>query len=111
MSFVYLASPYSHADSAVREQRYVAACKAAAKLMLAGEVVFSPIAHSHPIETVGIGEVKSGAFWKSQDMGILIHAAKLAVLKLPGWEESKGIQWEIETAQNLSMQVEFVDAT
>ena len=37
----YLANPYSHLDPDVREQRYRAACRAAARLMWAGHIVFS----------------------------------------------------------------------
>ncbi|GIW55540.1 MAG: hypothetical protein KatS3mg082_1944 [Nitrospiraceae bacterium] len=33
---IYLASPYSHPDPAVREERFHAACRAAAALLLAG---------------------------------------------------------------------------
>lgn len=109
MSFIYLASPYSHADPAIREQRFVAACKAAAKLMLAGDVVLSPIAHSHSIETLGIGHVQSGGFWKTQDVPLLRHADKLVVLMLDGWQESKGIEWEIEMATALLMPVEYLE--
>jgi len=109
MTFTYLASPYSHPDPVVRQQRFEAVCKVAAKLMLAGEVVFSPIAHSHSIETVGLKDVKNGAFWKEQDIPILRHAARLVVLMLPGWQESAGIAWEIETAQYLRIPVEFIE--
>lgn len=109
MSFVYLASPYSHPDAEVREARYVAACRAAAKLMLAGEIVFCPIAHSHAIETIGIGKVKSGEFWKAQDIELLRHANKLTVLRLMGWKESCGVRWEIETASMLGLLVGYID--
>jgi hypothetical protein len=107
--FIYLASPYSHPDAAVREQRYLDVCRATAALMRAGHVVFSPIAHSHPIEVSGMGETLSGAFWKRQDIPLLRHAARLAVLMLPGWEQSEGIKWEIETAEALDIPVDFLD--
>lgn len=46
---IYLASPYSHADPAVQRHRYKEAQRATAEMMIEGRVVFSPIAHSHPI--------------------------------------------------------------
>ena len=107
--FCYLASPYSNPDPLVRQQRFEAVCRAAAKLMLVGEVVFSPIAHSHSVETIGFETIKDGAFWKKQDIPMLRHAAKLAVLMLPGWRESPGVAWEIETANYLLIPVEFVE--
>ena len=45
MSFIYLATPYSHKDPQVRQNRYEHACKVAGKLMEEGNLVFCPIAH------------------------------------------------------------------
>lgn len=107
--FLYLASPYTHCSPAVRDHRYLEVCKAAATLMRAGHVVFSPIAHSHPIEVSGIGQTLSGEFWKRQDIPLLRHASRLAVLMLPGWDESAGIKWEVETAMSLDIPVSYLD--
>ena len=107
--FVYLASPYSHAEPGMREWRYKQACRAAAYLMRKGEVVFSPIAHSHPVEQIGLQTVESGAFWKRQDIPILRHASKLVVLMLDGWVVSKGLEWEIATAESLMIPVSYLD--
>ena len=49
---IYLASPYSHRDEAIMEERFRAACRAAAYLMRRGNVVFAPICHSHSIAVV-----------------------------------------------------------
>jgi len=107
--FVYLASPYTHESRVVREMRYLAACRAAARLMRDGHVVFSPIAHSHSIEVSGIGEPISGDFWKDQDIPVLRHASMLKVLRLEGWEQSSSIRWEIQTAKALYLPIEFID--
>ena len=107
--FLYLASPYSHPDPEVRHERFLGACRAAAHLMDCGHVVFSPIAHSHTIETEGLKEVRNGDFWKGQDVPILRHAARLVVLMLPGWRESRGIAWEIELAHTNHLHVEYME--
>lgn len=106
--YTYLSSPYTHPDPAVREARFKAANKAAAQLMLAGHAVFAPISHSHPID-LEFGAPQSGAFWKAQDIPLLRHAARMVVLQLPGWHESKGIAWEIEMARSLNIPVEFME--
>ena len=59
---IYVASPYSHADARVREQRFDAACRAAAALMRDGQRVFSPVAHSAPIARYGLPT--DWAFWE-----------------------------------------------
>jgi hypothetical protein len=41
----YLISPYSHFDPVIREERFRAACRAAAALVRVGRAVFSSIAH------------------------------------------------------------------
>ena len=46
---IYLASPYTHPDPRVHEARFDAACVAAAALVRARHVVFSPIVHGHPL--------------------------------------------------------------
>ena len=51
---IYLASPYSHPDPAVRKERFHAACQARAELIRAGWIVFSPIVHSHPLVEHGV---------------------------------------------------------
>jgi len=106
--FIYLASPYSHPDLAVRVARFNAACKAAAQLMLAGAVVFCPIAHSHPISTWMRDDEQSHGMWMKQDIPLLARASGLAVLQIDGWLESRGVQEEIEYALANAIPVKYV---
>ena len=108
MSLTYLASPYSHANPLIRDARFRAACAAAAKLMLAGEAVFSPIAHSHPIE-YHFDAPRAFDFWMGQDLPILRHCSVVKVLRLEGWDQSKGVTREIEVAKAALIPVEYID--
>ena len=103
---IYLASPYSHPDPAVRQQRFEAACRAAASLLRAGINVFSPIAHSHPI--AGYGVPATWDFWVQVDREFLRKCEVLAVLTLDGWEQSVGVAAEIAMAQEFGMPVLYV---
>lgn len=69
-SLVYLACPYSHWDFAVSESRFLEVNWAAAKLMAAGEHVFSPISHTHPIAMAGALPTDWG-YWQAYDRAIL----------------------------------------
>lgn len=109
MSLTYVANPYSHPDPAVRQQRYEEVCRFTAERMAAGEVCFSPIAHSHPIEVVG-GLVRDGDFWEKQDAPYLNACDKLVVLMLDGWMSSKGVAHEIKVAKERGIPVEYVSA-
>lgn len=109
---IYLASPYSHPDPAVREQRYQAACQATAALLRAGELVFSPIVHSHPL--VAFDLPTAWGFWESIDRAYLERCDEVVVLMLNGWEASVGVRAEIGIARALGKPVRVLapeDAT
>ena len=74
-----------------------------------GNLVFCPIAHSHPIETIGLPERKSGDWWLKQDFAVLEKCSKLLVYKMDGWEQSYGIAKEIEFAQQAGIPVEYIE--
>jgi len=103
---IYLASPYSHPDPAVRQRRFELACAAAAHRMESGLIVYSPIAHSHPIEQF-MDQQQSHEFWMRQCVAMLKRAESLVVLTLPGWEASKGVGLEINIARALNMDVTY----
>ena len=104
---IYLASPYSHPDSAIREERFRAACLAAAQLMGAGNVVFSPIVHSHPIALHGLPT--DWRFWECHDREHLVRCDEVVVLMLDGWQESEGVHAEIRIAKELSKPVWYLE--
>ena len=103
---IYLASPYSHPDPAVREQRFHAACRAAVALLHAGRVVFSPIAHSHPLAQHSLPG--NWQFWEQYDRKFLERCDEVVVLMLDGWEESVGVQAEIRIARELGKPVRYL---
>lgn len=104
---LYLASPYSHPEAAIREQRFRDVCRATAELMKRGENVFSPIVHSHPLVVYGLPN--TWKFWQRVDREYLEHCEKLVVLMLDGWRESIGVQAEIAIAGELQLPIEFLD--
>ena len=94
---IYLASPYSSPDPFTRWIRYFEAGRYAAYLMRHGLYVFSPIVHCHPLaETFGLP--LSWDYWRGYDLAMLAACARVEVLALPGWRESRGVQEEIATA-------------
>ncbi len=101
-----LASPYSHLGPDVREQRYRAAFRAAARLMRAGHVVFSPVAHGHAIGACGLPTDRR--FWKPFDREQLARCDEVVVLMRDGWRESVGVQAEIRVAGELGKPVRYL---
>lgn len=105
---IYLASPYSHPDPDVREQRYRDACRATAALLRAGLTVFSPIAHSHALVEHGLPA--DWKFWERFDHAYLERCDLLVVLMLAGWKISVGVQAEIRIARELGKPVSYLEA-
>lgn len=108
---IYLASPYSHPELVVREQRFRAACEATARLITSGHVVFSPIVHGHPL--VHHGLPTDWPFWERFDRNHLARCDEVVVLMLDGWRESVGVAAEIRIAGELGKPVGYLapDAT
>jgi len=103
---IYLASPYSHPDATVRQERYEAACTATAALLLEGEFVFSPIVHSHPLTQHGLPS--DWQFWERHARWHLERCDELVVLQLDGWQDSVGLCAEVELAAELGKPVRYV---
>lgn len=93
----------------MREYRFRAACLAAARLMQKGYVVFCPIAHSHPVAEAMGSRATDHVFWMAQDLPFLAKAAKLVILKLDGWEHSKGIAEESDFARAHGILIEYMN--
>lgn len=104
---IYLASPYSHSDPAIRRRRFKATCRAAARLLRAGLDVFSPIVHSHPIAACGL-DAMDQEFWKRVDRPFLAWCDMVMVLTLDGWRQSQGVNAEIAQARAAGKPVSFV---
>lgn len=103
---VYLASPYSHDNPAVRLSRYRGALVAAAWLMRNGRAVFSPIVHSHPLVT-DAGLPNTNEFWAAQDEAVLAHCSEMIVLCLDGAATSRGIASEMRFCREHGIPVSF----
>ena len=109
---IYLASPYSHPNPVIREQRFHDACRAAASLIQSGQAVFSPIVYGHPLVTYGLPTEWS--FWEAHDRLHLERCEELVVLMLAGWRRSAGVEAEIRIARELGKPVRYLsqqDAT
>ena len=105
---IYLASPYTHEDPSVMEQRFDAACRAAGKLMAQGYVVFSPIAHTHPI-AVRCELPRGWDYWERFDRQFIEACQKVLVLRIDGWHTSKGVAAEVKLAESRGIPVDYID--
>lgn len=103
---IYLASPFTHKSDDVMEARARAAMDYTARNIMAGTMIYSPVAHSY---------MMSGDYdipwetWMRHCCLMLAKCAELWVLKLDGWQESEGIAVEIELAEKIGLPIKYVD--
>lgn len=100
---IYLASPYTHPDPAVREDRFLLACRVAGLLVKKGLHPYSPIAHCHPIVTFYGDMGTDFAYWKEHNLNFLRRADGFLVLTIPGWLDSIGVAQECDIATQLGI--------
>lgn len=103
---IYIASPYSHPDPAVRDARHLAVMSFTAKIMRQGQVPFSPIVHCHDI-AIRFGLPGDFSFWQRYNFEMLRLATTLYILCLPGWEESIGVRAEFQYASTNCKHIMF----
>ena len=107
---IYLASPYSHESVHIRRLRYRMATQYAAECIITRqECVFSPIVYAHDMAEL-FNLPFDAATWAGFNDEMQKACSTLRVLKLPGWEESKGVTAEIALAESLGQQIEYVEA-
>jgi hypothetical protein len=103
---IYLASPYTHPEASDRQSRFDAACKATTELARCGLVVFSPIVHGHSL--VRIGLPIEWEYWERFDHEYLRRCDWMVVLMLDGWQESRGVQAEINLTSKLDLRIDYL---
>jgi hypothetical protein len=106
---VYLASPLTHSDPAVRAERTVAVSRACGWLMTNRSDVFffSPIAAVDVIAR----ECKlpyEWQWWAAIDECMLSRCEEFWVLCIPGFKKSTGVTAEREIAKRLGIPIKFV---
>jgi nucleoside 2-deoxyribosyltransferase len=106
---IYLASPYSDKDPKVRQERFEAVAMAAAYMMdvMKGVVIYSPIIHSHVVAQYLSNELDHD-FWLHQDVSHILSCQELVIYKIPGYDKSFGVIWEIGFANGNKIPVSYV---
>lgn len=101
---IYLAQPYSHSDSKVREWRYQMALYVAHLLFKTKQPVFSPIIHWHVVAAT-YDLPKDADTWWQFNLSMLNRARKFYLLNIDGWKESRGVYRELDYAEKRGLPV------
>lgn len=106
---IYLGTPYSSPLPTVVEERVRKAIEFTGLMSRQGFVVFSPVVYYHPIARA-FGLPTDANHWHNVNMQYLRRAECLWVLRLVGWEQSKGLITERKLAKALSIPIIHFDA-
>ena len=111
---VYLATPYTDEDPAIRQARWLDVSRAAAILMSQGHLVVSPISMGHPVSAMGFpGDWEA---WKNVCLRLMLIADQFVIFHSPAkpvsWMASTGVSAERDLAITLGLSLwhaEFTD--
>lgn len=104
----YLATPYSKFEGG-HHRAFVAAVKLCARLAEAGHKVYSPIAHCHPLTEHGGIDPLDHSFWLPFQEPMMRACDVLLVATFDGYQQSKGVQHEIQFFTRANKQLLQVD--
>lgn len=117
MSLIYLASPYSHKDPKIRQERYEDTMKITAEFISSGFHVFSPITYIHSMVEHLMQTKKETRFTdyylfkngENFDVDMIRRCDAFWILMLDGWKESIGIKLELDLAKRCKLNISLVD--
>lgn len=104
--YLYMASPYTHTDEAVRQWRYEQALRAVALLQNERIWTYSPIVHTHPLCL--LGAPVEFAHYETWDKVMIAQSCGVLVLQVEGWEASAGIQHELQYALEIHKSIQYM---
>ena len=92
-SLVYLATPYTKYPTGI-DMAFRDAAVLAAKMVVAGVRVYSPIVYTHQLAIHGGPDPLSHAVWLPFDAPFMDRSEALVIAKMDSWETSFGIAEE-----------------
>lgn len=106
--FWYLGSPYTAHPNGI----YIAhahTCREAARLVMAGVMIYAPIPHFHMIAQVGQIDPRDYMIWVPANEPFMELAHGIIVLCLPGWGTSYGLSAEIDVFEQSGKPVVYME--
>lgn len=106
---IYVASPYSHPDPLVMEERYQQAQQwVGENAPKFAELLYSPIVYWHPIAVLH-NLPRDAFYWQQVNEDTMRAASSMILLELPDYQSSVGVNLELVLAEELGLQVKRVD--
>ncbi len=106
----YLAIPYTsgNASEELMSWRAEVSDFIFSELAKEGRIIYAPISSCHHVAQK-YGLPRTWEFWKTMDEIFIERCDKLVVITLDGWKESTGLKAELEIANRLGKEIEYLD--
>ena len=104
---IFLAMPYRHSDTEVVERRVRAGRRAAASLIDSGRSVVSPVVSFHETIQQEDAVPKDFEYWETMIEEMIVLSERVYVIMMPGYEDSEGVEREIELARKYKRPVSY----
>ena len=91
----------------MKEERYLRALKATQYLLSQRRWVYSPIVHCHELAKIG-GLPGDFEFWKDYNFAVIAACDLFMILRIEGWDASKGVAQEKLEAERLGIKVDYL---
>lgn len=105
----YLAAPYSDPDPKVVQERMEQVYYYLSRFIIAGENIVTPLA-MHEVAT-RFDMDGAYSFWSTYCLDLLKRCDSMVVLKLEGWDLSRGLESEIDFCKENHIPISYVDPT
>lgn len=105
---VYVASPYSHHEESIRNQRYDEVTKVVAKLCDLDVFTIPPITFNVPLAPYIASKDTTWEYWKEYDKRLIDACDELWIVMIPGWQDSIGVRAESKYAMSKNMTIRLL---
>lgn len=104
---IFIISPYTDDDPDVTNRRALEADMYVSELTRQGKVCYSAISAMHHL--LHIAELPgTWLYWRMHCERMMQHAYEVHVLCLDGWEQSEGVQAELEIAKMFNKKITYI---
>lgn len=111
MKLIYLSTPYTSQYPTTEQLRYEQSLKLQSAIFSLAYrdsqgackdprfTVFNPLAHTVPlVKLTPSALLRKYSYWMPHDLELVRRSDALIVYQLPGWKESRGVNWEVQEA-------------
>ena len=106
----YLGLPYSDKSEEVMDWRADVSDFIFSELSKEGRNIYAPISSAHHVAKK-YGMPRNWEFWEGLDKEILSICGKFIIVMLDGWKYSVGLRAEFDIADELGLEIEYLDPT